>query len=191
MKKLILALSILTIALAGPTFAQNAWMNNIGIYNDAGEFNVNAAAGDIIPVHVILDHATGNNIKGFELNLIEEGGMILSEAIIDVDHVDAATRQGEYMVGFGEPHPFVGGAFELMHFNIWVTDETAPAHLYIEHLYFSTLEGAPSYINSDSEVIGMNQSTGAQDSPVFLINSLLTPVATESTTFDGLKSLYR
>jgi hypothetical protein len=190
MKKLILALSILTIAFAGSAFAQLEWQNNIGIYTDTGDFNVTAVAFETIPVNVVLTNPTSDNITGYEFNLIEEGGIFLGEYMVDYDYIDAATRPGEHMIGFGAPQP-LNGNFVLGHFDILVTDAAVPAHLFIRPIYFSSVEGAPSYANNQGEFNVMLQSTGDSFVPVFLINSPEDPVDTESTSFDGLKSLYR
>mgnify|MGYP006935374947 CR=1 FL=1 len=67
------------------------------------------------------------------------------------------------------------------------------AGIRIEPVYFSSLEGVPSFLvdANTGELVEMRQSTGGANDPVFVVNSATVPVATEATSFDSLKSLYR
>ncbi len=194
MKKLILAISLLTIVFSGPVFAQDLfWQNNIGIYTDGGDFDIDANVFESFIVHVMLTNATSPDITGFEFKLVQEGALLLGDRIIDYPHVNAATREGEFVVGFAGPHPISDGTFELMHFEIVVTDDIEAAYLYIRKIYFDSYNDVPCYVNDADEFVQMHQSTGDGTDPVLLINRSGggQVVPTKSTNFDGLKSLYR
>jgi len=191
MKKLIFVLSMLTIAFAGAASAADWWQDNVGIYTDAGEYNIALAPFTTINLHMIITNSTAAEISGFELKLVSEGPGLLGDRFIDHDHINAATRVGEFAVGFGTPQPFVGGSFELMHFELTVMDDAAPVYLYIDQIYFSSDGGSMPLFVCDGDFVSLHQSLGLATDPVFLANSILEPVATESTSFDGLKSLYR
>ena len=195
MKKLIIALSILTIAFAGVATAQDlTWENNVGIYLADGSHATTAVQGEMVDLHVIISHMTSPAAGGFELKLVAEGSLIIVEPTIayPTDAINAASRTGEYIVGYGTPIASVDASVEVMSFSAIVTADL-PGALYIEPVYFETLANVPSYL-ADAEnaiVVEMRQSTGGPSDPVFVVNTELVPVATESTTFDNLKSLYR
>jgi len=61
--------------------------------------------------------------------------------------------------------------------------------LFIDPVYFPSVSGAPAFL-AGGEVIAANNST-APGLPVLVTNSTEEPVATDATSFDNLKSLYR
>jgi len=196
MKKLLIALSILTIALAGSAFAQdNSWDNNIGLYLASGEHSADADAGSVLDLHLIVSNLTAPTVSGFELKLETTGPVFVNESSVafPTQVINVGTRTGEYIVGFDGPIPAVDGAVEVMTFSVIVTDAAAASALFIKPVYFPSIASVPSFlVDADSgELVEMRQSTGGPDDAVFVINSQEVPVATEMTTFDNLKSLYR
>ena len=195
MKKLLVVLSILTIAFAGSAFAQDApWQNNAGVYLADGSHAADAAAGSTLDLHLILSNLTADSVAGFELKLVAFGPLFVMESsvVFPTQVINVGSRPGEYIVGFDVPMP-ADGSFEVMTFSAIVTDAAVPAGLLIQSVYFPSLPGVPNFLvdGGTGELIELRQSTGGADDPVFVVNTQDIPVATESTSFDSLKSLYR
>ena len=196
MKKLLVVLSILTIALAGSAFAQDAPSdNNVGIYLADGAHNADAIPGSMLDLHLVISNLTADTVSGFELKLETSGPVFIAESTIvyPTQVINVGVRVGEFIVGFDGPVPAVDGAVEVMSFSVFVTDDAVSGGLFIKPIFFPSIASVPSYlIDADSgELVEMRQSTGGADDAVFVINSQEVPVATESTSFDNLKSLYR
>lgn len=195
MKKLIVVLSILTIAFAGSAFAQDLeWQNNIGIYLADGSHAATATAGETLDLHMVITGMTSEASAGFELKMSTEGPLFLMEATIAYPDaaINVGTRTGEFIVGYANPVLAVDGQVEVMTFSVIVTDPAIPGGIFISNVYFPSIPGVPSYLADadNAEIVEMRQSTGG-GAPVFVVNEELIPVATESTSFDNLKSLYR
>lgn len=196
MKKLLVVLSILIIAVSGSAFAQDLiWQNNIGAYLADGSYEVDAAQGDVLELHMILTNMTSPACGGFEYKLSTVGGLFIMESTIayPTDSINAASREGEFIVGYGNPIPAVSGAVEVMSVSVIVTDEE-PSGLYIGAVYFASIPGVPCYLAdaANAIMVEMHQNLGDSSDAVFEVNEKgQTPVATESTSFDNLKSLYR
>jgi len=193
MKKLVLALSILTIAFAGMANAQNVFVDDsIGIFTADGANSATAGLIEPVTLHVLITGMTAPTVSAFEFKLSYDGPLVILPATFSDDAINAATREGEFAVGFGTPQPAVDGQVELMTFDVFSTGDGVPCSLFIGPTYFSTLDGVPSYVdnNENAQLVEMRPSTGGFDVPVFVLNGEA-PVATESTTLDALKTLYR
>jgi len=195
MKKLALALCLMIIATAGSAFALS-WENNMGLYFDEGAEN----HCDVLPIgyhvgaaHLVLTNLTVDSIGAWEAKITSENVLIGSHTLRG-DGINFATRQDEYIVGVGAP--LVGDAIVLADFDLYVTDDTAPAFLFIGGVYFHSLdERVPAFTDgADSEnIVEARQSLGGPADPVMYINFDCTqqPVATEEASWDSVKSLYR
>ena len=195
MKKLVLVLSVLTIVFAASAFAQNFDANNVGVYLADGSHSVYAIQGESLDLHMVVTNMDAPALAGFELKLVTDGDLIIvgSTVAYPTQAINVATRMNEYIVGFDAPVPAVDGAVEVMTFSAIVTDAAFPSGIRIEPVYFASISGVPSYLaNADTgELVEMHQSTGGPNDQVFVVNNEVVPVATETTTFDSLKSLYR
>ena len=195
MKKLVLTLSILTIALAGTAFADTIHSNNIGVYLSNGEHSATAIQGESLDLHLVVSNMTANELAGFEMKMVADGPLFIVEGTFNypTQAINVATRANEFIVGFDAPIPAISGSVEVLAFSAIVTDSAVPAGIRIEPVYFASLEGVPSFLvdANTGELVEMRQSTGGANDPVFVVNSDIIPVATEATTFDSLKSLYR
>lgn len=197
MKKLLVVLSILTIAVTGSALAQDLiWQNNIGAYLADGSYEADAAQGDVLELHMILTNMTSPACGGFEYKLSTVGGLFIMESTVayPTDSINAASREGEFIVGYGNPIPAVDGAVEVMSVSVIVTDEEEPSGLYIGAVYFASIPGVPCYLAdaANAIIVEMHQSLGDSEAAVFEVNEKgQSPIATESTSFDNLKSLYR
>jgi len=195
MKKLLVVLSILTIAFAGSAFAQDApWQNNVGVYLADGSHNVDVAAGTTLDLHLIISNLSADSVAGFELKLTAYGPLFIigGTEVYPTQMINVGSRPGEYIVGYDSPMP-ANGSFEVMSFSAIVTDAAVPAGLLIDSVYFPSLPGVPNFLvnGGTGELVELRQSTGGADDPVFVVNTQDVPVATETTSFDNLKSLYR
>nr|MEE4266592.1 hypothetical protein [Candidatus Krumholzibacteria bacterium] len=193
MKKLVFVFALIALVSAGSAFAQTAYQNNIGVYFDeAGTTLINndgvVGAKDI---YVVLTNLTVDTVKGFECKLTAEGGMVMSYASISfpVNTVNVGVRFGEVIAGFAEPVMVENGSVMVMQAQVIVTDVSIPGELYLDPVYFASVEGAPAFLSA-GVLIPANNST-APGEPVLVTNGSEEPVATEGTSFDNLKSLYR
>lgn len=194
MKKLVLALSVLTLICVGVAAAQiNVFVDDsIGIYNAAGENGGLLNSYTPVTLHVKLTGMTAPSVAAFEFSMIPDGPMVILGHEFSHDAINAATRPYEWAVGFGAPVPAVDGEVELMSVEVMVTSDADPASLTLAPIYFASLEGVPCYLISNEEggLVEMRPSTGGNETPVFVFNGDV-PVATLNENLDGLKSLYR
>lgn len=193
MKKLVFVFALVAMAIGGSAFAQNAYENNIGVYFDADATMIsnNDATPGVKHVYVVLTQLTNATVEGFECKLTATGGMLISydSKVFPVETINVGTRFGEIIAGFGSPVMAVDGMAVVMELDIIVTDPTMPGEMYLEPVYHPSTPGAPAYL-SDGVVVAAHNST-APGAPVLVTNSTEEPVATEATSFDNLKSLYR
>ncbi len=196
MKKLLIVLSVLTIAFAGSAFADYSDSdNNVGVYMDNGDHFADAPAGSTLDLHVVISNLTSPTVAGFEMKLMAYGPMVINTSSIEfpTQFINVGSRFGEIIVGFDIPLLASEGSLDVMTFQAVVSDASTAAGLLIKPIYFSSIPGVPCYLvnGSSGELIEMRQSTGGPDDAVFVVNSETVPVSTQSTSFDSLKSLYR
>jgi len=195
MKKMVLVIALIAMAFSGSAFAQDLiWQNNVGVYFDEGATNFCGTAdnGAIVTAYLVLSNMTEDNCKGYEIKLVTEGGFQLVGKTHPVNVVDVGTKPGEQIVGYDVPVPAVNGKVTMATFSFYVSDASVSSFATIERIYFPSIPGVPSYLTDAGDIIEMRQSTGGPYDPVFILNGdCLGPVATEETTFDNLKSLYR
>lgn len=195
MKKLVFVVALIALAVGGSAFAQTAFQNNIGVYFDAeGTITTNndGVAG-VKHCYVVLTDLTTPTVDGFECKLTATGGMIIAYATqtfpAELAVINVGTRYGEVIAGFGFPLPVVDGRAMVMEFDIFVTDPGVPGELFLSPTYFSSLPGTAAFLY-DHVIYEANNST-APGLPVLVTNSTEEPVATQATSLDNLKSLYR
>ena len=193
MKKLVFVLALVAMAFGGSVFAQEGYENNMGVYFDADGISAinNDGVVGLKHVYVVLTQLTHATVEGFEAKITASGGMLISydSMTFPVDAIDVGTRFGEVISGFGSPLLVADNKAMVMDFDIIVTDASIPGMLFIDPVYFPSVSGAPAFL-AGGEVIAANNST-APGLPVLVTNSTEEPVATDATSFDNLKSLYR
>jgi hypothetical protein len=193
MKKLALALCLMIIAAAGSANALQ-WQNNLGLYFDEGAENF----CDALPVgyhvgaaHLILTNITVDSISAWEAKITSEN-VLIGAFTLRGDGINFASRTDEYIVGTGAP--MSGDSIILADFDLYVTDDMAPAYLFIGGVYFHSLEErVPAFTDgADADnIIEARQSLGGPLDPVMLINAECNVVAVEDASWDSVKSLYR
>jgi len=200
MKKLVLVLTLAVFALTGTAFAQDPnWQNNIGVYADEGgtEFCANLGVNTPLNLYLVLTKLTSPEILGWEAKMIYTN---MQEIAFDPrgDYIDAATREGEHIVGLGTPMPAPGGVCVVADLTVflieYVHDPANPSYINIDPVYFHVLPyPAPAYLDANGEPTEAHPSTidGHEGGAVFFLNNGCTPVAVEQDTWGGLKSLYR
>ena len=192
MKNLVFIIALITM-VGGTAFAQGNWEDNIGVYFNADGTVVsnNDGVAGVHHVYMVLTNVTSPTVDGFECKITAEGGMIISYAskVFPLETINVGTRYGEVIAGFGSPLATVNGNAMVMEFDIIITDPGMPGLLYIAPVYFPSIPGAPAYLSA-GEIVAAKNSTGP-GMPVLVTNIPEEPVATETTSFDNLKSLYR
>ena len=208
MKKLVLAITIAVMAFSGIAVA-DTYMDNVGVYFDtAGTVacmdNIETSGIGVHHVYLVFTKLTNNAVMGFELNLAFDGPLVASNFVFPAGSgaINLQTAP-TFLVGFGTPITVVDRTAVIMEFDIlafsvnpvnW--DANGQAHVYVKEIFFHSLpEEVPAYLNGSGEIIALHQSTGIETDPVMVFslaeNSCEGIVATDETSWDGLKSLYR
>ncbi|MCK9996125.1 MAG: hypothetical protein KAH56_07575 [Candidatus Krumholzibacteria bacterium] len=203
MKKMVLVLTLAAFALSGSAFAQDPnWNDNIGMYLTPDGFNAPngtgscgaAAENEIFISYLVLSKLTNAEVWGWEAKVIPTNMLFMGDLVYG-DHVDAGTRDHEYIVGLAGPLFAVDRAVVVAEIqyqvNSYYNDINQPSYVAIENIYFHLLPDAvPAYLEASG-------STGVELHPAIygpyqlIINGDCNVVATEEATWGGVKSLYR
>ncbi len=200
MKKIAFAL-LLTVFLTGNALAQlDPDDDGIGIYFDpcACVNCLDLPAGEHLGYVVITHPTSEEGVLGWEASIWAEGPGVILEYEFMGDAVNFATRPNELIVGLGSPliNPYSFPAVVMAIVHIFIFDETAPLNFFIDEVYFNSIPDVhqPAYLDgSDYTIIKpLQQIQGGPHLPVAIVNGNCDDVvATENTSFDGLKALYR
>ena len=114
------------------------------------------------------------------------------------DGIDFASTPAEYMVGVSEPlvNLYTWPAVVIAEFQVLVYETAAPVNFYIDGIFMHSLpERVPAYLDGGeypnyTTIKELRQSTGGPEFPVATINGECA-VATDSESWDGIKSMFR
>jgi len=211
MKKMVLALTLVAFALSGSAFAQApSYVNNIGLYltpggyADPGADDGSGSCGtfaenEVFSVYVVLSKLTNPEVYGWEVKISPLNMLFMGDDVYG-DHVNAGTREYEYIVGLAGPTFAVDGAVVVAKLqysvNSFYNDISQPSYAFIEGIYFSLLPtGFPAYLEMPgSEGVELHPALGDPLNdflPQLIINGDCLVVGTEASTWGGVKSLYR
>ena len=209
MKKLVLAITLVTMMIGGAAMAQNPYLDNIGVYFDAEATeaclsNVDELGMSLHHVYVVLTQMTAPGVGGFELNLAFEGPlMAMAFTFPEGSAALNLTSPPSFLVGFGVPIPAPTWSAVLMEFDIWVSsvnpvnwDSQGDAFVFVKEIFFHSLpEPVPAYLDLEGVIKPMHQATGTSIDPVMIFSldagGCGNVVSTDDTSWDSLKSLYR
>ncbi len=198
MRKLVIVCLLATFALGGSALAQdpeNPFANNIGIYlnesatGSCGQIDANVP----FTVFVILNKLTYGEVWGWEARFTFENILQIGENVFG-DHVNAGTRDGEYIVGLASPLMAMNSSVIVAEFDLMVNDffndVNMPSNVFVDGIYFSLLpNGQPAYLEAPGSTgVSLYQ---AIEGPQLSMNCDCAPVATEASSWGNLKSLYR
>ena len=198
MRKLVIVCFLATFVLGGSALAQdpeNPFVNNIGIYLNVAATGNCGAIDENVPftAYVILTKLTYPEVWAWEARFTFENILQIGETVFG-DHVNAGTREGEYIIGLASPlfavnRNVIVAEFDLM-VNNFFNDVNEPSYVYVDGIFFSLLpNGQPAYLEAPgSNGVGLYQ---AIDGPQLTMNGDCQPVAVESSSWGNLKSLYR
>jgi hypothetical protein len=189
MKKLALVLTLTILALAGSAMAQE-WADNVGVYFDpAGVQNCSSAAPlTPFPGYLVLTHVAAADVNAWELKLLFDNVLQLNLAPRG-SAVDVAMVEGEHIVGLAYPLPVVGGTVVVADLTLMVTNAN-PASIGIDGVFFHSLQTrVPAAQGSETAIFEL-RPISAPGNPVMVINNGCA-VATETSSFGSLKSLFR
>ena len=195
MKKMVLALTLAALALSGTASAQY-YLDNIGMYFDEGAtITCDARPFGFYNAFVVLTNLTSPSIGGWEAKItMVGGGQITAVTPRPADgHINAATRQYEYIIGLGEPMFAVGGRCVIADVTLVVADPSVPTYGFIGPVYYDSLEnGLPAYLDGqDSGLIKpLLPRIGEVTDPQFIINGDCA-VDNEDASFGAVKALFR
>lgn len=202
--------ALVFLLLASPVGAQ--YSNTIGLYSSASATSselYSPALGSVQSIYFILSdpRAPGGApigaVQGFEFRVRAEvpaGAAIyyLSESI-PAPHVNIGQPYGpvdrSYVVGFANPVPTVNRLVTLMTWQVLVVDITPPIYLYLEPGTPASVPGMLAFaypVGDDLLLAGVTGTQPLFSLPEFAIGAhLAPPVATETTSFGGVKALFR
>jgi len=198
MRKLVIVCLLATFALGGSAMAQdpeNPFANNIGIYLNEAATGSCGQIDENVPftVFVILNKLTYPEVWGWEAKFTFENILQIGSTVFG-DHINAGTREGEYIVGLATPlfaanRSVIVAEFDLM-VNDFFNDVNQPSNIFVDGIYFSLLPNdQPAYLEaSGSTGVSLYQ---AIEGPQLSMNCDCAPVATETSSWGNLKSLYR
>lgn len=179
--------------------------NTIGIYFDtAGDINC-TTVGTSVPfdAYVIISNPTSQEMFAFEFSYRMEtvpagqGVSVFRLNNIIPDGIDlgdnADLLMGEYIFGYGDPVPAAGANVICVSWTFFVTVPMGlDFYLGPTAIESGVPDGLPAYLGDDNVYFPLGVSTGHPDlgNPVAQVNGDC-PVATENTSFGGVKALFR
>lgn len=195
MKKLVLVIALVSLALVGSASAQ--YNNNIGVFLDQAGTNNCITLNPFVQTYcyLVLTNLTASEVGGWEGKLT-----YTNLEITQFNHsglaIDAGTRTDEYVVGYAAPLPVSGGTCVVATLRILV-DNTNPAAFYINETFASLFEnGLPAYIDGNGAgyplyPVSAEGNAGSINDPIMVVNGTCLPVGVETSSFGSLKSLFR
>ena len=201
----IASMAFSSVAMANPPTSSD----NVGLYFDAKAKYVCvddllATGPSTYHVYLIFTELSNDWVGGFELNVAMEGPLLLLNlAFAEGSAAINLLQPPGFMVGFGNPIQVVRGKAIVAEFDIFVVnpippafDENGDAFVYIRDIFYRSLEEPlPAYLDENYVPHALYQSTGTEDDPVMIFSlpncACDRVVATDETTWDQLKSLYR
>ncbi len=208
MKKLFFAVfALVALSLIAPStgFAQGAH-NELGWYTDAemSAVTIYATAFTLVDVYLIVRNPYNENegrpmeaLQGIEFAYNLPTQIVVSTLWANPNNmIDVLFPDWEHQIGWGVPVLVVGNAVQVCVKSVFLVDET-PTFVHLLPISSGpTFPGGMALLDADpgsgDGLAEMFPSSGDFANPVFGFN--VDPsevVATESTTFDGLKALYR
>jgi hypothetical protein len=195
MKKMVLVIALVSLALVGNASAQ--YNNNIGVFLDEAATNNCITLNPFVQTYcyLALTNLTASEVGGWEGKLT-----FTNLEITQFNHsgqaINAASRPDEYVVGYASPLPVAGGVCVVAQLRILV-DNTSPAAFYINETFASLFEnGLPAYIDGSGAgyplyPVSADGNAGTINDPIMVVNGTCLAVAAETSSFGSLKSLFR
>ncbi len=208
MKKLffaVFALAALSLIAPSTGFAQGAH-NQLGWYADAdmGAVYIDSSAYQTVEVFMIVTNPYNESegrpmvsIGGVEFGFTLPTHNVLSTTWSNPDSaLDVAGVPSDHIVGWGVPVPVVGNAVQIGTKSVLLMDASTT---FVNLSVVTTPPSIPGNLalldadpGSGDGLQALYPSSGDLANPIFGFNTGEgVIVATESTTFDGLKALYR
>ena len=215
MKKLVLALALVTMAFSGAALAQT----EVGVYFDDSATRTYLGITEISQHHAyIVMTGLGETalVGGFELALLVDQPLMTFNFTFPAGS-GAINLQTEptFLTGFAEALPAVGGAFTVLEFDVLATTANAANWNFYEHnpsddyddayealitpkaIFFNSIEdefGDPvmAYLDGAGEILPMTPGVGEyRGYAATVVELIVGPVATDEASWDEVKSLYR
>lgn len=144
----------------------------------------------IVPAFVILTHPTFDAVYGYELGFTIEGNYVLSGVTLaGTGAIDVGGLEGNHIVGLATPLPTTE-ATRLMTLNVFVLDSN-PLYFTLHGALPNSVPGSevPALLLAGDTIIPTCVSAGPGN--VCAIINGTGVVATDETSLDALKALYR
>lgn len=202
--------ALVFLLLAPPVRAQ--YSNTIGLYSSASATSselFSPPLGSLQNIYFILSdpRAPGGApigaIQGFEFRVRAEvptgAVMYYMSETMPAPYINIGQPYGQadrsYVVGFANPVPTVNRLVTLMTWQVLILDVTPPIYLYLEPGTPASVPSMLAFAYPVGDDLLLAGVTGAQplfSLPEFAIGAhLAPPVAIETTSFGGVKSLFR
>ncbi len=201
MKKLLFAVSALAaLSLLAPTTGIAGAYNQLGFYTD-GEMTASsatAAAYTTVEIYLVISNPWNEvedraiaSISGVEVTFsIPDNGLDQATIWTNGTGTDFGDAINGHFVGWGTPVPVADEMCHLATKTIFLMNVNPFVAHVAPHTLNPSIPGHMAILDFDGSTIQkVYPSSGSYDDPVFGFNT--TVVATEETSFDGLKALYR
>lgn len=192
MKKLALVLALTVAAFAGSASASDWFSDNVGIYYDAAATQNcgTATAFTPFPAYLVLTQLTSSDVNAWEMALTYTNITQLSFTPRGTGPVDVGVLPGEHIVGLAAPLYPAGGSVVIADLLLMVQNVN-PGSIKIGGTFFHSLDlKVPAFQGSETEIRELHPIS-EPGTPVFVVNGACGVVGTESSTFGGVKSLFR
>ena len=198
----VVTFALITLALftAATSMAQ-VDHNELGFYVDQemSDTHVFATNYSTVTIHMIITHPFNEDlnqpvesINGLEFSFSFPSGaaIVLTTNWENGDSaLDIAMEPNSHFIAWGEPLLNVNNAVYFGTKNILITTST-PFGVYLAPFSVPSIPGHMAFLEYNDFIIHpLYPTSGSYDAPVFGINTEI--VATEETTFGGLKALFR
>jgi hypothetical protein len=199
MKKLLFAVSALAaLSLLAPSSGlAQPYYNQIGLYTDVEATMPGvetAGVGDMVTAYVIVTNPYNIDtmtplpaLGGVEFNLAAPAGVTVLSLTWPVDVINVGNNT-DVIAGFGQPLSVDNGMAVLCTYTFFVMS-TDPQEFFLGPFSVPSIPDVMVLLDSTEDIHAAYPSSGAWDAPVFGINTV--PTATEPTTLDNVKALYR
>lgn len=190
------------ILLVSPTQAQVADpdADGIGIYFEPCAMTncVSRDVGEHVAWLVITHPTSPLGVGSWEARVSWEGPIIPTNWILFGGGIDFNSDPNEFVVGVTEPlvNNYTWPSVVVAEVHFLLFDTAFPAEFFIDGVFLHSLpERVPAYLDGGeypnyTTIKELRQSTGGPEFPVATINGECA-VASDETTWDGVKSMFR
>ncbi len=194
---------LIALALLIPAVGMAQWQNELGIYTEDMASNITSDFAVTTTVYFVITNPYNVDedrpvewVNAYECSIELEGTGFLLALRWPVDAINIGTMTNQ-IVGFASGVQVVDQAAVIAEMDVFYADSTGgPLTLTLKPVEPPSIPGYMAYVDGDSEypndgLISLMTVSGDWNSPVFAINADPEIVATDQSSFDNIKAMYR